>query len=259
MSGWYRLPTGGQIGAFGKSGSTSLSQVSELRQISGIFEDWDCISSSDTTWLVVRDPKSRMISATYQKLINNISVYSPDTGFMNQHQYFAAFEDRSYWLNLIDNYFTDAGLIGPESEQHWSTANQRGEKDPWHIPPWDHYHTANYLIHIPEEIKISIVNLENLNDFLKDNNCTPVHAHKNEFRGPIGHERLGIRVNRLKHIYEIFKECIVESRAWPKLLKYLEPEQKRYDRLIFLACNIYGTPEKVLLRDVGRWKRSLFP
>ena len=104
MSGWYRLPNGGQIGAFGKSGSTSLSQVPELRQISGIFEDWDCISSSDTTWLVVRDPKSRMISATYQKLINNINEYIPDSGFMNQHQYFAAFEDKSYWLNLIDHF-----------------------------------------------------------------------------------------------------------------------------------------------------------
>ncbi len=251
MPGWYRLPNGAQIGAFGKSGSTSLSNVPELRQISDNFWTWECLASSDITWLVVRDPKSRMISATYQKLTSNINVYIPDSGFMNQHQYFAAFEDRSYWLNLIDNYFTDAGLIGPESEQHWSDPKQRGEKDPWHISPWDHYHTANYLIDIPEEIKLSIVNLENLSDFLKDNNCSPQHTNGSLHKGPKNWEQLGIRNHRLKSFYEIFKECIVESRAWPKLLEYLEPEQKRYDQLIFLASNIYGTPEE--------WKRSLFP
>ncbi len=255
MSGWYRLPCGSPIGAFGKSGQTTLTEVPELKQISEEFWNWDCLASIDTSWLVVRDPKSRMISATYQKLCNNIGYYIPDTGFMNQHQYFAAFEDKSYWLNLIDNYFTDAALIGPKDVEHLSDPKHRGERDPWHIPPWDTYHSANYLIDIPEEIKLAIVDLESLSDFLEYKNCTPKQAHQNAYRGPSNWEQLGIRNHRLTHFYELFKECIVESRAWPKLLKYLEPEQKRYEKLLFMATDIYGTPTKT----PEKWTRALFP
>ncbi len=255
MSGWYRLPCGSPIGAYGKSGSTSLSTVPELKQISEEFWNWDCLASIDTSWLVVRDPKSRMISATYQKLTNNIDVYIPDSAFRNEQQYFAALEDKSYWFNLIDNYFTDAGLMGPESAEHLSDPLHRGERDPWHIPPWDHYHTANYLIDIPEEIKLAIVGLENLNGFLEYMKCTPTHELQNGHRGPKNWQQLGIRAKRLGKFYEVFKECIVESRAWPKLLKYLEPEQRRYEQLLFMASDIYGSPEKT----PEKWSRSLFP
>ncbi len=254
MAGWYRLPNGSPIGAFGKTGSTTLGDVPELRHITDDFSKLDFLSPNDEPWLVIRTPESRMISATYQRLINMLSKFLPRKLELNKRQYLVAFQDEDYWISLIDQYFEDTGLMGPLDQQHHSDAKQRGERTPWHIPPMDMYHTANYLIYLPKNISFGVIALKALSSFLERNHCSTRHKLNSQQRlpgTPHLHKTLYIPKPEAKTIYETFKTSMQKSRAWPYLLEYLEPEQKRYDSLLFLAPNMFGIDTE--------WRRSIFP
>lgn len=226
--GWHRLPGGDIIGAYGKSGSTSLSQVPELTHLWQDELDLSSIIAADNPWVVIRDPAERFASGLYQSLYLFLCDVVPPVD-VGQQNYLSWCTDINYWCELIDKFCDFMDL--------------NSGKGFMYIREWDQYHMGNYLskgIYQTTPVPLGIIPIKHLSHFLSNSGCTPVHTLKSSSRLPLINDVrpqiLDISTDQQQQlgqqVYDVYCEALRMCHSWNKIDDYLYGEYAVYNQIL---------------------------